>query len=630
MLLSLLGAGQAGRSPSPPDARQAIIAAEDGRLALPDGLHTPAIDLIRAQQMEHLRTVIELTRSAHAETRRLAIRALGRYERRELTSHLIPFLSTEPQPAVVDAIGQSMQGDPLPNDPGAQQLASVLEILRAGGTVLLEGNESLFAARARALGRLPYTNANQVRLADAALGRMLAELEPFPASAADIFDVARGLESLARRHMRLTGPGEQSIELLRRIAASRRRTHLPPARVSAMAALVAARGVDAETLRLAAAGPAPELRRLAAISLAGAGSPLVPAERTETLITLLSDSSAMVRLEALRAWVHQETPTNGCDRVLATLNDRSIHVVLAAIDALADACPGDVNVADRLVLEARTPPRTDNWHRQAHALVALAKRAPDRLAVPLLSHVAHPVWQVRMYAGRAAAIADDVATLERLGLDPHHNVREATLGPLRRLQGQGAEPFFLEALKGTDYQLLRTAAIELKGTRPSTRVGDALADALKRITAEEREVSRDTRSFRIALDPQAAPLTSVRFMRLVKSGFYDGLSFHRVVPNFVVQGGSPGANEYAGEGPHMRDEISAVAHARGTVGLSTRGRDTGDMQFFINLVDNARLDFDYTVFGRVMEEDLHVVDTIVEGTRIVDVAIVKRDEKNRK
>ena len=72
------------------------------------------------------------------------------------------------------------------------------------------------------------------------------------------------------------------------------------------------------------------------------------------------------------------------------------------------------------------------------------------------------------------------------------------------------------------------------------------------------------------------------------------------MPNFVIQGGSPGANEYDGRRACTCGTRSAAwRNRRGTVGLSTRGRDTGDAQFFINLVDNPRLDFDYTVFGQV-------------------------------
>ena len=81
------------------------------------------------------------------------------------------------------------------------------------------------------------------------------------------------------------------------------------------------------------------------------------------------------------------------------------------------------------------------------------------------------------------------------------------------------------------------------------------------------------------------------------SGYYNGLTFHRVEPTFVLQGGSPGANEYMGDGLYMRDE-PGVAHNRGAVGISTRGRDTGDAQIFVNLVDSPRLDHAYTVFAR--------------------------------
>ena len=120
----------------------------------------------------------------------------------------------------------------------------------------------------------------------------------------------------------------------------------------------------------------------------------------------------------------------------------------------------------------------------------------------------------------------------------------------------------------------------------------------------------------IALRPDLAATNAARLSRLVREGYFDGLTFHRVVPNFVVQGGSPNGNEYSGDGPYTRDEISSHGHWRGTVGLSTRGRDTGDAQIFINLVDNLRLDADYTVLGEVVE-GMHVVDAIQEGDTIV-------------
>jgi cyclophilin family peptidyl-prolyl cis-trans isomerase len=105
-----------------------------------------------------------------------------------------------------------------------------------------------------------------------------------------------------------------------------------------------------------------------------------------------------------------------------------------------------------------------------------------------------------------------------------------------------------------------------------------------------------------------------------RQGYYDGLDMHRVVPNFVVQGGSPGANEYAGDGAFMRDELGLVSNVRGTLGVSTRGRDTGDAQFFINLLDNPRLDHDYTVFAQVAA-GMDVVDRLLEGDVIERVEV---------
>ena len=126
-----------------------------------------------------------------------------------------------------------------------------------------------------------------------------------------------------------------------------------------------------------------------------------------------------------------------------------------------------------------------------------------------------------------------------------------------------------------------------------------------------------------------APETVRQVLRLAASGSYDGTPFHRVVPNFVIQGGSPGANEYAGDKRFMRDELSTRPHSRGTVGLSTRGRHTGDAQIFINLADNRTLDFEYTVIGEVEPVHMSIVDTIQEGTRMTRVRMVPESRTGR-
>lgn len=128
-------------------------------------------------------------------------------------------------------------------------------------------------------------------------------------------------------------------------------------------------------------------------------------------------------------------------------------------------------------------------------------------------------------------------------------------------------------------------------------------------------------SFAVRLFPDDAPATVARVVRLARARYYDGLTFHRVVPGFVIQGGSPDANEYVGDAAFMRDELGLRSHDRGTLGISTRGRDTGDAQLFVNLVDNPRLDHDYTVFGEVVS-GMEVVDGVLEGDVIASVQVL--------
>ena len=90
----------------------------------------------------------------------------------------------------------------------------------------------------------------------------------------------------------------------------------------------------------------------------------------------------------------------------------------------------------------------------------------------------------------------------------------------------------------------------------------------------------------------------------------------------MIQGGSPGASEYVGLSEFMRDELGTVPHARGTVGMSTRGHDTGDAQWFVNLKDNLRLGRDYTVFGEVVS-GIDVVDGVLEGDTIASIEEVR-------
>ena len=138
---------------------------------------------------------------------------------------------------------------------------------------------------------------------------------------------------------------------------------------------------------------------------------------------------------------------------------------------------------------------------------------------------------------------------------------------------------------------------------------------------KQAQIRLETGIVTLDLRSDVAPVTVARFVALANRGYYNGLTFHRVVPNFVVQGGSPGANEYVGDARYMRDEVGPQGvHVRGAVGISTRGGDTGDAQIFIDLVDLPRLDRDYTVFAYVTS-GMEVVDKLLEGGRIIGITV---------
>ncbi|MBN8617151.1 MAG: peptidylprolyl isomerase [Deltaproteobacteria bacterium] len=123
----------------------------------------------------------------------------------------------------------------------------------------------------------------------------------------------------------------------------------------------------------------------------------------------------------------------------------------------------------------------------------------------------------------------------------------------------------------------------------------------------------------IELLVDASPTTTQRFTQLVGEGFFDGLTFHRVVAGFVAQGGDPRGDGYGGPPWWQRCEDSPLGYHAGTVGMALAGRDTGGSQFFITTGAQHHLDGRYTVFGRVVDglehvEALQVGDPILRVT----------------
>lgn len=121
----------------------------------------------------------------------------------------------------------------------------------------------------------------------------------------------------------------------------------------------------------------------------------------------------------------------------------------------------------------------------------------------------------------------------------------------------------------------------------------------------------------------AAPFTVMSFLKLAtQRGFYRGLSFHRVVPTFVVQGGDPRGDGWGGAGYSIRSEFSPLTYERGTMGIASAGKDTEGSQFFITQSPQPHLDGRYTIFGKVVSGS-DVVDKIQIDDHIFDIKIVR-------
>ncbi len=125
----------------------------------------------------------------------------------------------------------------------------------------------------------------------------------------------------------------------------------------------------------------------------------------------------------------------------------------------------------------------------------------------------------------------------------------------------------------------------------------------------------------IRLLPDKAPVTVANFVHLARSGFYNGLTFHRVVPGFVIQGGDPRGDGWGGPGYTIPCEYSDVPYDRGTVGIAHAGKDTGGSQFFITHTPQPHLNGRYTVFGRVVK-GMEIVDTIMIFDKIQSIDIL--------
>ena len=326
------------------------------------------------------------------------------------------------------------------------------------------------------------------------------------------------------------------------------------------------------------------------------------------------------------------------EQLLAGLNDASDLVVSACLQRLGADAPG------LAALEAAIG-SSEQPNRRSAAVAGLRNAGAKAPRETLRAALADADWVV------ATSAADVIGQL------PAPELLDDLLLGYRSRSGPGRQDFAWQVLQSL--ALLRDPrAVELcrqaLASEDDVRLRLAAAAALRATLSEAEaaelpsdvEIARDVRRVRrspqqpalvsrsqarqlvlrtdhgpiiIDLLPDEAPQMVENFARLAERGFFDGLSFHRVVPNFVIQGGDPLGSGWGDAGYTIRSEWNRLRYERGMVGLAHSGKDTGSCQFFITHWPQPHLNARYTIFGRVVA-GMEVVDRVQMGDRFsVDV-----------
>jgi cyclophilin family peptidyl-prolyl cis-trans isomerase/HEAT repeat protein len=267
--------------------------------------------------------------------------------------------------------------------------------------------------------------------------------------------------------------------------------------------------------------------------------------------------------------------TTALPALLAALDGRDAGLVSSVVDALGDLRAPDAGVAEAIVAAARANASPNEPDVVISALEALAK---------LKSPAGAPLAEEQLSSSQA-------------------RVRDAARALLVVLRGDSAAA---EAARAHGPPPWKPAPLTAYRTPPAT-AGSAV------IHTSRGDIA-------LQLFPEDAPRTVANFVALARKGYYDHLTFHRVVPNFVIQDGDPTGTGWGGPGYAIRCEYNRRRYGYGTLGMALSGKDTGGSQYFITHTPQPHLDGRYTVFGQVTK-GLEVVESITLGDEIQGVTI---------
>jgi HEAT repeat protein len=283
------------------------------------------------------------------------------------------------------------------------------------------------------------------------------------------------------------------------------------------------------------------------------------------------------------------------------------------------------------ILTARAADSTDA-PLAAGAATALGKRPADReRSIPILRAllasrdftVACSAAEALGALGDSASVPAISALLRRAGTPEAGDIRSSAATALAALKTAPA----LDALRGArsdPERRVREIAATALGLPPDSVAALPApvlrVDPISESPATSATIETARGAVRISLDSSRAPRTVANFARLARSGYFDGISFHRVVPDFVIQDGCPRGDGWGGPGYAIPCEYNDRPYEAGTVGMALSGKDTGGSQWFIALAPAPRLDGRYTAFG-VVTSGMEVVERIMPGDRILRVTV---------
>ena len=354
----------------------------------------------------------------------------------------------------------------------------------------------------------------------------------------------------------------------------------------------------------------------------------------ERLVDLLFDRIPNVRAGATRA-LARIAPEDFLVTLSGLDPDPDWTVRVAQATALAGV-PGGAGVTRLQLMLADQDPRV--VPAVLAALVAI--KAPDAEAV-LQARLGAPDFTVRAAAAQGLGELKAAGSLEALRTayqaaadEGSYTARAAMLAAINRIDPATAKPLLEAALADRDWAVRVRAADLLKEAGAAAGIAERMRPATPGGPVDDPEwqamvsptvsphayIETDKGVIEIELAVLDAPLTVRNFITLARTGAFNGVAIHRVVNDFVIQGGDPRGDGEGGPGYTIRDEINQRPYLRGTVGMALDWRDTGGSQFFVTHSPAPHLDARYTVFGFVVN-GMDVVDRIVQWDRIVRVRV---------